>query len=70
MIMPKKVKVKLNGIGKEIDLAERQLSAAGRKVKSREEKKKVAAKVKKLKKAKAMIKVLCRKTYTILVPTA
>jgi hypothetical protein len=68
--MPKKVEVSLKGIGKQIDLAERQLSAAGRKVKSRVEKKKVVAKVKKLKRAKAMIKVLCRDTYTIFVPTA
>ncbi len=48
--MPKKVEVSLKGIGKQIDLAGGQLSAAARKAKSRREKKKLAAKIRKLKK--------------------
>lgn len=67
--MPKKVEVSLKGIGKQIDLAGGQLSAAARKAKSRREKKKLAAKIRKLKKVKALVVGLCRRTYTVIVPT-
>jgi hypothetical protein len=67
--MAKKVEVSLEGIGKQIDRAEKKLSAAARKVKNREEKKRLAAGIRALKKAEALIKVACRGTYSILVPS-
>lgn len=66
--MAKKVEVSLEGIGDQIDRAEKKLSAAARGVKSLVEKKRLAAKIKALKKVKAEVKEICR-TYTIVVPT-
>ena len=65
--MGRKVEVSLKGIGKQIEQAERKLSAAGRGVKNSVQKKKVAAKVRALKKVKADLKRIC-KGYNIDVP--
>ena len=67
--MPKKIKISLRGIVEQIDQAEGRLTEAGSTVTSKPEKKKLAAKVKKLKKARALVKTACR-TYTVIVPTA
>ena len=65
--MAKKVDVSLKGIGKQIEQAERKLSAAGRSVKNLVQKRKVAAKIKALKKVKSDLKLIC-KSYNIIVP--
>ena len=67
--MAKKVEVSLEGIGDQIDRAEKKLSAAVRGVTSQVEKKRLAAKIRALKEVKAQVKVICRPTYTIIVPT-
>ncbi len=67
--MAKKVEVSLKGIGKQIERAEDKLSAAARGVKDSVQKKKVAAKIKALKKVKSDLKLIC-KSYNITVPTS
>ena len=66
--MAKKVEISISEIGEQIERAERRLSAAARQVPSSVEKKRLAAKIKTLKKVKAQVKMLC-KSYTIVVPT-
>lgn len=66
--MAKKVEISIGAIGEEIDRAEGKLSAAARGVPSRVERKRLAVKIRTLKKIKARVKLLCR-SYTIIVPT-
>jgi hypothetical protein len=66
--MAKKVEISISGIGEQIDRANGKLLAAAREVPSAVEKKRLAAKIKTLKRVKAQVKMLCR-SYTIIVPT-
>jgi len=66
--MAKKVEVSLKGIGEQIERAEGKLSAAARGITSRVEKKRLAVKIRTLKKVKAEVKLLC-KGYNVTVPT-
>jgi hypothetical protein len=68
--MAKKVDISLREIGEQIDRAEGKLSAAARGITSRVEKNRLAAKIKALKKVKAQVKVICRNSYNITVPTS
>ena len=65
--MAKKVDISLKGIGRQIEQAEGKLSTAARRVKDSEQKKKVVAKIKALKKVKSDLKLICR-SYNIVVP--
>ena len=65
--MRRKVEISIGEIGKQIEQAARKLSAAGRGVKNSVQKKKVAAKVRALKKANSDLKRICR-SYNIEVP--
>ena len=65
--MAKKVEISLKGIGRQIEQAERKLSKAGHGVKDSVQKKKVAAKIKALKKVKSDLKLIC-KGYNVVVP--
>ncbi|HEV3420915.1 MAG TPA: hypothetical protein VG075_11465 [Candidatus Acidoferrum sp.] len=67
--MAKRIDISLKEIGEQIDRADDKLTAAARGIASRVEKKRLAAKIRKLKNIKAQIKVLCRGTYNIIVPT-
>jgi hypothetical protein len=67
--MAKKIKVSLKDIAKQIDRAEAKLSAGSRAVASPLERKRLAAKVKSLKKVKAQLKMICKGAYNITVPT-
>jgi hypothetical protein len=68
--MAKKVEVSLKGIGKQIEQAEGKLSAASRGLKDAVQKKKVVAKIKALKKVKSELKMICKGSYNIKVPTS
>ena len=65
--MVRKVEISIGEIGKQIKQAERKLSAAGRGVTNSVQKKRVAAKVRALKKVGSDLKRIC-KGYNIDVP--
>lgn len=65
--MVRKVEISIGEIGKQIKQAERKLLAAGRGVTNSAQKKRVAAKVRALKKVGADLKRIC-KGYNIDVP--
>ena len=65
--MVKKVEISIGEIGRQVEQAERKLSAAGRRVKNLVQKKKLAAKIKVLKKVRSDLKRIC-KGYNIIVP--
>ena len=65
--MVKKVEVSLKEIGRQIEQAEGKLFAAARGIKNSVQKRKVAAKVRALKKVKRDLMRIC-KSYNIVVP--
>ena len=65
--MVKKVEVSLKEIGRQIGQAEGKLSAAARGIRNSVQKRKVAAKVRALKKVKRDLMRIC-KSYNIVVP--
>jgi len=66
-MMAKRVEISLKEIGRQIEQAEGKLSKAARRVKDSVQKKKVAAKIKALKRVKSELKLIC-KSYNIVVP--
>ena len=68
--MAKKVEISIGEIGRQIGQAERKLSAAARGIKNTVQKRKVAAKIKALKKVKSELKQICKGSYNITVPTS
>ncbi|HET7108575.1 MAG TPA: hypothetical protein VFI38_17305 [Candidatus Acidoferrum sp.] len=67
--MAKKIKVSLKEIGKQIDRVEAKLSAGARAVASPAEKKRLAVKIKSLKKVKKELMLICKGSYNLIVPT-
>lgn len=69
--MPKTISISLTGIVKQIEEAEKKLANAETKALTGQEKKKLAVKIKNLKKIKKLVKENCPKGkigYTIVVP--
>jgi len=69
--MPNKIEISLKGIVAQVGKAESELSAAKGKAKNTLAKKRVAAKIKRLKKVKMKVQQICKgiHSYTITVPT-